>query len=794
MEGERYAASLRGFRPERAFAGAPGAGSAIALALDGARGELSIAADGCVRLRIGRDELPALPEAASLRSAWRPVGAGLRESPTGGFALGLPGLHMQVEVEAKPFGLRVVDRRSAAIAELGGLRCSPDSAVAVALTLGPGDSVHGLAGAVPALDLRGRALRLCLGDTRRRRSGTEARFAVPFLLVHRTDPTGAGSCGVLVDSFGACHFDVGAARAGALEIHTEGGGLDLLLVPGPRPRDVLRRLSGRVGRPPLPPRWALGHHVVLRARSARAVRRALARHQHAEPRPAALHLELRSGAAFAWPARRFPDARGLLRELAEQGVRTVIRIPPGIAVNPADPVYRDGLARNVFLQHSDGRQYAARAARSRAALPDWNRAEVRRWWAEQHAPLLEAGAAGFWNDRNAAPVRARDARELVSSDPGERLARVPFESVRHLSAQQQCRATREALEARDPARRGFVLSAGGGTGIASHAAASMASGPARWSELAATLPRLLSLSLCGAALCGADIGGDAGRCAPELFARWMQIGALQPFARSRAPIPRLPRRVVPIVRDALALRARLLPYLESLLRSAERDGAPVWRALLFEFPGDPEAPAIDDQLMLGPALMVAPVLGAGVRERSVYLPAGEWLAWHDDALYRGPRRVRVAAPLARLPLFVCAGTVLPTAAPRAPGGPGEAMPDAILLEVFPGADRRFEWVEDDGATTRYRDGEVARTAVRLWSRAGGRLRLELGRREGPFEIAPRLLRIRIHACPRADAVLLDGAPLREGDATPGWRIEDGRVLVPLPDDGRGAAVEVVPAP
>jgi alpha-glucosidase len=310
---------------------------------------------------------------------------------------------------------------------------------------------------------------------------------------------------------------------------------------------------------------------------------------------------------------------------------------------------------------------------------------------------------------------------------------------------------------------------------------------------------LLNLSLSGVSFCGADIGGYNFSCTPELYARWMQIGALQPFARThsvwfaRRQEPwRFGRRVEAIARAALALRMQLLPYLYGLFRECEQSGAPIWRPLFYEFPGDAEAARTEDQLMIGPSLLAAPVLERGARERELYLPAGSWIAWDDGARYSGPRRLRVAAPLERLPLFARGGSLVPTAS--AVEHVGETPAEPWVLQVFPGGDAALDWIEDDGVSTAYRDGVLARTPLRLFDRAGGRLRVELGRREGDFAPAERRVRAVVHACPRPRRVTLDGAPLAERCEAPGWVVSDGRVHVRFDSGSGGHTFEVDPAP
>jgi alpha-glucosidase len=236
---------------------------------------------------------------------------------------------------------------------------------------------------------------------------------------------------------------------------------------------------------------------------------------------------------------------------------------------------------------------------------------------------------------------------------------------------------------------------------------------------------------------------------------------------------------------------RLLPYLYALFREAEASGAPVWRPLFFEFPDDPVAPGVADQVLVGPSLLLAPVLERGARERRVYLPEGVWYGFDDDARYVGPRWLRLAAPLERLPLLARGGALLPTQS--AVQHTGERPAEPLVIEVFPGADGRFDLVEDDGESDAYRSGHLARTRLVLRDRAAHRLRLELGAREGPFAVAPRVARVCIHGCGPPRAAWLDASRLPRG-GVPGFVAEEGRVHVRFPDDGRAHVLEIEPAP
>ncbi|RPJ25703.1 MAG: LacI family DNA-binding transcriptional regulator [Chloroflexi bacterium] len=112
-----------------------------------------------------------------------------------------------------------------------------------------------------------------------------------------------------------------------------------------------------------------------------------------------------------------------------------------------------------------------------------------------------------------------------------------------------------------------------------------------------------------------------------------------------------------ILKDLLALRERLRPYLHELMQVATERGMPPLRPLFLEFPEDPICETIEDQFMIGPEMLIAPVLCKGSRQRKIYLPAGlNWMdAWSGD-VYSGGRSIEIPAPLERIPVFLKAGS------------------------------------------------------------------------------------------------------------------------------------------
>ncbi|MDY6922659.1 MAG: glycoside hydrolase family 31 protein [Pseudomonadota bacterium] len=303
---------------------------------------------------------------------------------------------------------------------------------------------------------------------------------------------------------------------------------------------------------------------------------------------------------------------------------------------------------------------------------------------------------------------------------------------------------------------------------------------ARWDDLGEQISAGLNAGLSGIPNWTHDIGGfsvEARYSTPEmkpedkaewdeLNLRWFQFGAFSPVFRSHGEFPL--REVYNLAEpgsdlyDAFAaqmrLRYRLMPYIYTLAGDTWHKDGTIMRALAMDFPADARARDINDQYLFGSALMVAPVYAYEARQRSVYFPSGaDWYDFHSGRKYPGGSEATVAAPLEQIPLFVRAGSILPTGpeilhTADKPEGP-------ITLTVYTGADGSFELYNDAGTTYGYERGEFARVPIR-WDQASGAL--TIGARAGGYPGMPanRTFHIRWIDGPTAAAADFDTAPVR----------------------------------
>ncbi|WP_345655837.1 glycoside hydrolase family 31 protein, partial [Streptomyces tremellae] len=351
--------------------------------------------------------------------------------------------------------------------------------------------------------------------------------------------------------------------------------------------------------------------------------------------------------------------------------------------------------------------------------PDFTAPAVRGWWGELHGGRPAEGFSGSWHtgdepvsyapfgDREL-PSSARHALEGAGGDHRE---------AHNVYGLAMARAAFEGLGALRPDERPFVVSRAGWAGTQRYGGAWSGGEAAGWAGLRASLARVLGLGLCGVPYAGSDVGGSRGAVPPELYLRWFQLAAYLPLFRTSgaAGAPREPwgfgDEVLAHARAALRERERLLPYFVTLAGLAGLTGAPYVRPVWWGHPQDRALRECEDAFLLGDALLVAPVLEQGARQRVVRLPRGRWYDTSDGRAYEGPGPVRLAAPLSRVPVLARAGAVLPV---RAPGGGTE-------LEVWapaPGRTGGGLVVRDPGDG--WREPEAERYTVRL---RGGEVRV-----------------------------------------------------------------------
>jgi len=197
-----------------------------------------------------------------------------------------------------------------------------------------------------------------------------------------------------------------------------------------------------------------------------------------------------------------------------------------------------------------------------------------------------------------------------------------------------------------------------------------------------------------------DLGGYIKRARYDgddvLFERWTEYSALSPGMEVMSQMNLGPwdygDEALRIFRMYSVLHMSLFPYRYAAAQESARDGLPMMRALALMHQDDPEARVAETEYYFGPDLLVAPVLSP-VTERAVYLPEGAWIDFWTGKRLAGRRTIVAAAPLDRIPLYVCDGAILPripedimTLVPRAEvkNPQVRTLDDRRVYEIYPG--------------------------------------------------------------------------------------------------------------
>jgi len=528
------------------------------------------------------------------------------------------------------------------------------------------------------LDLRGRVLDGWLTDA----ASAQTYFHAPVL-------HSSAGWALVVDTAARYVLDVAATSPTRVRVTVPGPSLRVVVVLG-APRRCVSVVTDLAGRAPLAPPWAFGvwHNV----RSGPAAVLEQARRLRAERIPGSAlwiddHYSPETNDGDGWPG-NYPLARygevvemaSLVSAVHDLGFKALTYLNCMVYRGTPwfDEAVRDGLVvRDAsgapllirFFSPLDTHEGVVDFDEDAAAILDFtNPAAVRRWQDNVRRLLGEIGWDGWMEDF------------------GEQ---VPPEAVMHDGSSGAEAHNRYALlyhgatdAVRESVKPDAVVFARSGY-LGTQAMLPVYWGGdqlCEWSGdfgIASVVPGGLSLGLLGVGAWGCDISGlfalpekplATGAADRELWMRWVQLGALTPVMRTHLgfkpePTPPLDlwhdEEMTAHFRRWAEFHVRLFPYLFACAHECSATGMPIMRAMLLEFPEDPQCWTLSDQYMLGPSLLVAPVLSRGARTRRVYLPAGSWQEFGGVRRYEGPGWVEVPAPLDAVPILQRAGSIVP---------------------------------------------------------------------------------------------------------------------------------------
>ena len=510
-----------------------------------------------------------------------------------------------------------------------------------------------------------------------------AEVSIPFVVSNR-------GYGFLWNNpaVGRVEFSDNVTRWTATQAHA----IDYFFTVG-SPAQILSRYADATGHAPRLPHWASGFwQSKLRYLDQEELLGVAREYQRR-----GLPLSVIVTDFFHWPAMgdykfdpaEYPDPKAMMTELDEMGIKLMVSVWP--TISPLSENYETLRDEGLLVGSDQGVEFHSTIRDKGMTTPMpiafydptnprtrdfiWSVAKrnyydlgVRVWWLDACEPELNPGHPGNLS---------------FHAGPGAEVAGIYPRDNARIFADGMAQAAKESGNPEDGET--VLLCRSAWAGQQKYPAAVWSGDvPATWESLRQQVRAGLSIAMAGIPWWTTDIGGFHGGDSRdegyrELMVRWFQFGAFCPLFRLhgyREPRPHIgwdatggPNEVwsygedaFEMIKDVILMRERLRPYLHEQLDRASAEGLPAMRPLFVDFPEDESAWTVDDQMMFGPDVLVAPVLEAGARRRQVYLPVGaRWTHAWSGRTYDGGRVIEEGAPLGEIPVYLRDGASVPVA-------------------------------------------------------------------------------------------------------------------------------------
>ena len=538
------------------------------------------------------------------------------------------------------------------------------------LHLGVGECVYGLGERFTAFVKNGQVVDLWNQD-----GGTSSEQAyknIPFYVTNR-------GYGVFVNHPEQVSFEVASEKVEHVQFSVPGERLEYFVIYGPTPKQILERYTALTGRPALPPAWSFGlwlstsfttnyDEQTVTGFIEEMTRRDIPLH--------VFHFDCFWMKEFHWTDLRwnpdlFPDPEGMLRRLKSRGLHICVWINPYIAQRSV--LFDEALQNGYLLRKPDGDVWQWDMWQAGMGIVDFTNPEACLWYAEKLRGLLRMGVDAFKTD-----FGERIPTDVIYHDGSD-----PFKMHNYYSYLYNKTVFDLLCEERGEGEAiVFARSAtAGGQQFPVHWGGDST---ASFESMAETLRGGLSLGLGGFGFWSHDIGGFEQTSNAEVYKRWTAFGLLSSHSRLHGSNTyRVPwnydEEAVTVLSKFTKLKCSLMPYLFRAAIQSHKQGTPMLRAMIFEFPDDPACDYLDRQYMLGDSLLVAPLFS---RDENVnyYVPEGKWTNFFSGEIVEGPRWVREKHDFLSLPLLVRPNSVIPIG--NRPDRPDYDYSDGVTLQVF----------------------------------------------------------------------------------------------------------------
>ena len=545
----------------------------------------------------------------------------------------------------------------------------------LSLTLEKEDIVYGLGENVRGINKRGFIYESKCADDPVHTEGRRSLYAAHnFFVVASKKPIG-----IFVDCPGKVTFDIGFTDLDLLMVQMDDQNYDIYMIEGEDINDVVKQFRFMVGRSYIPPKWAFGYGQSRWSYETEdEVREVVQEYQKNNIPLDAVYLDIdymERYKDFTVDKEKFSDLPKLSSDLKKQGIRLVPIIDAGVKVEEGYDVYEEGVKNNYFCKDENGKDFVVGVWPGKVHLPDVLNKDARKWFGRKYQFLLEQGIEGFWNDMNEPALfyseqhiqevfdyvekmryenldvdsfsKLMETFQHISNNEGDYKRffhnmngkKVRHNEVHNLFGYNMTRAAGEAFDELVPSKRILMFSRSSYIGMHRYGGIWTGDNMSWWSHILMNLKMLPSLNMCGFLYIGADLGGFGDHTCEDLLLRWLSLGIFTPLMRNHSAKGTRRQELYQFnnterFKRLIDIRYALIPYLYSEYMKAALYNELMFMPLALAYPENKRSKEIEDQLLVGDSIMIAPVYTQNATGRYVYLPEDmKMIRMHSDKEY-----------------------------------------------------------------------------------------------------------------------------------------------------------------
>lgn len=532
--------------------------------------------------------------------------------------------------------------------------------------LGKNERVYGLGEQVRGINKRGWQYVSYNYDNPNHEEDTRSLYGAHNFLIF----SGEEIFGVFFDYPGKLTFDIGYTDNSVITVTPETENLDVYIITGKDEKDIVKQFRKIIGKSYIPPEWAFGFGQSRWGYKTEEDIREVARRYKEKNIPLSMiYLDIdymKDYEDFTVDEEKFADIKKLSDDLKKDGIHLVPIIDAGVKIEKGYELYEEGVKNNYFCKDTNGNDFVGAVWPGRVHFPDFMQKETRDWFGKKYGRFIEMGIEGFWNDMNEPAIFYTEDRLQETLDKIQELSKsnmgiveyfdftgtvaglngntgdytkfthkmgdktVLHKDIHNLYGMNMTRSASEAIKEMYPDKKVLFFSRSSYIGAHRYGGIWQGDNKSWWSHILLNFQQLPSLNMCGFLFIGSDIGGFGCDTTEDLLMRWMQMSVFTPLMRNHSADGTRLQELYQFkncddLKKIVEIRYALIPYLTKVYMNAAENDEMMFRPLAFDYADDEMACRVEDQLMFGNEMMLAPIYTQNAEGRYVYLPEDMYL-------------------------------------------------------------------------------------------------------------------------------------------------------------------------